>query len=655
MRYKKLLSAMMSAVMVLSGCNADTSADKPVVTSAVTDEVTTTTTTTAGVTTTVASTTTVTTSAAPETAFLNTSSPRDYCEDIRSSMPVLKRERAVKQLDAIEASDHSSDDMNAVIGKLLAGNNIAWAACQDRDVREYLKDTEGVRVLFDRIYTRECADSLFDKFGFSDDGNSGYRVDGTAEPYDMTNNDNYFKITEVGEDDCTFLFFCCMNGLITDDYAKPDMDYYTVYEETAVRENGVWKLTEAIHLTHKSSLALAECNKQDLVTRMTQYAHSSRKAEKQIEEDYSCFIRDYALGVWQLENTDKLYVSGINDSYSSYEYPISIQFGDRPVMVYIDDEIAEMYLSTDYVADLIRMTVYANEPDVLIVEDLFGSYDGEKYITSTEKYIRIDTAGMYPETGIVTRYIHERLYTRWMNTYRDYAELECDGIMYNNDFFYRADGANRELTFIEDNGDSLVFTSLFHCADDLNAPAEKRFRYEMHRTDDGWWELGDFEDMKDDTLAYLSKEFYDYSDHYTLHIPANCTDPDVGALINELTNTAIELDPDNTFFTLKDGCLFSIDMTVLYAAPYDAEDPYPYDEPTAPVTAKIYTVPESVTYIAPHAFYKKGSARTLDVIYAGEKITDENIAALDLYYMTEVWFSQTTRALIGTNPRRGGV
>ena len=68
--------------------------------------------------------------------------------------------------------------------------------------------------------------------------------------------------------------------------------------------------------------------------------------------------------------------------------------------------------------------------------------------------------------------------------------------MYNNDFLYREDGANSELTLIEDNGDSLVFSSLFHSADDRNAPVEKRFRYEMHRTDEGMWELGEYEEIQ---------------------------------------------------------------------------------------------------------------------------------------------------------------
>ena len=59
MKYRKLLAAAMSAVMVLSGCNSGTSADKPADASAFTEEVTTTTTaesTTTGATTTTSST-----------------------------------------------------------------------------------------------------------------------------------------------------------------------------------------------------------------------------------------------------------------------------------------------------------------------------------------------------------------------------------------------------------------------------------------------------------------------------------------------------------------------------------------------------------------------------------------------------------------------
>ena len=71
MRYRKLLAAAMSAVMVLAGCNADKSADKPVeavttgaATSPVVEEVTTTTTTDADTTTSAATTTQTTSSVA---------------------------------------------------------------------------------------------------------------------------------------------------------------------------------------------------------------------------------------------------------------------------------------------------------------------------------------------------------------------------------------------------------------------------------------------------------------------------------------------------------------------------------------------------------------------------------------------------------------
>ena len=67
MRYRKLLAAVMSAVMVLSGCNADTSADKLTETSAVTEEVATVITTTE-VTTTDENTTSSTTTTAATTA-----------------------------------------------------------------------------------------------------------------------------------------------------------------------------------------------------------------------------------------------------------------------------------------------------------------------------------------------------------------------------------------------------------------------------------------------------------------------------------------------------------------------------------------------------------------------------------------------------------
>ena len=658
----KLISFAAAAALLFSGCGTEAPAPS-VSESETTTSAAETTTAPETTTTTPEETTSAETSMSEEVFTEPVFTDNKYQEPFYSSSPVLTLDEALRDIDSIRSFDYGSDDMEDVIGRLLAGNSICLGMYMFDECKLLIDDPESVyiwegsdifesltdlRDFTDRIYIDGFAEDTIEQRRIieTEEGKPASSGIGTVGLRDITGEHSWFNITDVSDNQCSFLFFCPRDG-------EKDMINYDAYEFCAVKENGEWKLPRFV------------CEDADCLEGRVDYALVGAEMRRltylgshnSLEENYIRVMRDHFRGVWTTESTNfngRYYVLGVNGNYD-YEDDQGnalIWYGDHPIYAYADDEKAELYFTTDFIANIIHYCVYADEPDVMIVEDLYGNYSDGNYTKRTETYTRVDDAEPYPDKGAFTFYLAGKLDCRNFRKSEHFVTIECDGIEYNNNDRFRA-VPPRELRLIEDNGDSLILSSLFYMGWDENAPVGGRFRYEMHRTDEGMWELGDFEDLKDDTIAYVSKEHINNSDRYTLHIPANCTDPDVGALINELTNTEIELDPDNTFFTLKDGCLFSLDMTVLYAAPYDAEDPYPYDEPIAPVTVKIYTVPESVTYIAPHAFYKGSSARTLDVIYAGDKITDENIATLDLCYMTEVWLSQATRALIGTQPRRG--
>ena len=120
-----------------------------------------------------------------------------------------------------------------------------------------------------------------------------------------------------------------------------------------------------------------------------------------------------------------------------------------------------------------------------------------------------------------------------------------------------------------------------------------------------------------------------YADTHTLYIPPDCKDENVGRLICKETMPVIELDENNDFYTLQNKCLFSRDMKTLYSVPFGV-----YDEPWwimawQPVMFMTYTVPDSVNYIAPNAFYNDGIG-LLGSVNVTAAVTDDNINALDI-------------------------
>lgn len=125
---------------------------------------------------------------------------------------------------------------------------------------------------------------------------------------------------------------------------------------------------------------------------------------------------------------------------------------------------------------------------------------------------------------------------------------------------------------------------------------------------------------------------YDGEDIY-VYIPADYTDENIGEYFRE-TEGIIYVPDENSIFCVENRALYSKDMTKLYAVPAECEDIIPGGSPT-PVE-KIFTVPESVTWIAPNAFYIITTRRPLIHIYLPDSITEENKRELVLWSGTYV-------------------
>ena len=112
-----------------------------------------------------------------------------------------------------------------------------------------------------------------------------------------------------------------------------------------------------------------------------------------------------------------------------------------------------------------------------------------------------------------------------------------------------------------------------------------------------------------------------------VYIPADYTDENIGEYFRETENVIYEPDEDS-MFCVSGGALYSKDMTKLYAVPAECEDEATRDLPSP---KKAFTVPESVTWIAPNAFYMITSERPLINLYIHDGIADENVRELVLW------------------------
>ena len=128
-------------------------------------------------------------------------------------------------------------------------------------------------------------------------------------------------------------------------------------------------------------------------------------------------------------------------------------------------------------------------------------------------------------------------------------------------------------------------------------------------------------------LSTSTDAVYDV-DTYTLYIPPDCNDVNVGKTASGHSCEIIDLDENNSFFTIDNGCLFSRDMTKLCYVPYFTSEINNYIIAIGNAAEYYYRVPESVTYIAPYAICDEGG--WLSGIFVQSGVSDENIDELVL-------------------------
>lgn len=113
-----------------------------------------------------------------------------------------------------------------------------------------------------------------------------------------------------------------------------------------------------------------------------------------------------------------------------------------------------------------------------------------------------------------------------------------------------------------------------------------------------------------------------------VYIPADYADENIGEYFRE-TEGVIYVPDEESMFRVENGALYNKDMTVLYAVPAECEDTVP--EGGELPKQKVFTVPESVTYIAPNAFYIITTSRPLITLYLPDGVTEENQRELVLW------------------------
>ena len=112
-----------------------------------------------------------------------------------------------------------------------------------------------------------------------------------------------------------------------------------------------------------------------------------------------------------------------------------------------------------------------------------------------------------------------------------------------------------------------------------------------------------------------------------VNIPADYTDENIGEYFRE-TEWVVYVPAEDSMFCVQNGALYSRDMTKLYAVPSWCEDE---ETKELPSPQKAFTVPESVTWIAPNAFHIITSERPLINLYIHDEITEENRKELVLW------------------------
>ena len=431
MRYKKLLVAAMSAIMVLSGCNTD----KPEETSAVTEEVTT-----------AATEVTTTTTIAPVMTAVSVTEP-------------------------------------------LSAPNI--------DITGY---TEIQHDPVPHTVTVEKLE-IFDKAFY------GKWENGRGEKADLTYNafngrifkDTTVSIWNVCETEEAYVLVLFEGGAARIMYILKD-DPETLYDRADVKmtDGKIYCDLRPDNTDHnkRNIYTSRDASDMDNIYEIRRRTYLCPELEQRLENEYRRLISEYMLGVWRPEQNNMAnydVIVGVNEKYS--DAMAGFPGGGYPEKITIDDEKTEVYL-VNYVGDISVIEIYPDKPDELILTEIYFR-SGEEARQQSVRYRRIDTAGMYPKTGKLNKYIYTLLHYRGFAIFGPDTEIEYEGKIYSNDaaaLVYVTDTPEAEdfdYELIEDNGDSMVFSSLFYEVGDETYTLVKRFGYELHR-DGNYWKLGEY-------------------------------------------------------------------------------------------------------------------------------------------------------------------
>ena len=264
----------------------------------------------------------------------------------------------------IKSFDYSSDDLNAVLGMLLAGNNICWSACNVFGGEDNFAHTREEYDFFELIYPREYADELGDNYAFmEEDGIIEFMPGSPDVDVDDTCTENYFFITDSDDDEISFVYFISQKGLVSmsDDYDR-DKAYYDAYRFGAAKEDGKWKLSCAVYGDPDAGyIGRVECDYKQLLD--DRFAPGDNT------------VPDALYGTWKDSAGGKILTLDA-DALSSVKIYNVIENSAKTVMVCVNED-----------GKLCRYAVYPDDPDTMFCYDeyIYQEYD---YCEPVQTFVR---------------------------------------------------------------------------------------------------------------------------------------------------------------------------------------------------------------------------------------------------------------------------
>lgn len=264
----------------------------------------------------------------------------------------------------IKSFDYSSDDLNAVLGMLLAGNNICWSACNVFGGEDNFAHTREEYDFFELIYPKEYADELGDNYAFmEEDGIIEFMPGSPDVDVDDTCTENYFFITDSDEDEISFVYFISRKGLasMADGY-DAGKGYFDAYRFGAVKEDGKWKLDRAVYGDPDAGyIGRVECDYKQLLDE--RYAPGDNK------------IPDALCGTWKDSESGEVLTLGNDDT------------GDIRIYNVIKNRAKTVMVCTNKDGKLCRYAVYPDDADTLFRYDEY-TYQEYDYCDPVQTFVR---------------------------------------------------------------------------------------------------------------------------------------------------------------------------------------------------------------------------------------------------------------------------